>query len=445
MTLRSLALGVSLHLLFFSCQADSDPIVAPAAALDVLLNEHGGPDAFRLPAADDLEALPQDPRNPLSPAKVALGQLLFHETAIATNGKTEEGIGTFSCASCHFAGAGFQAGRFQGIGDGGLGFGVNGEGRRPHEAVPFADFDVQPIRSPSALNTAYQEVMLWNGQFGATGVNAGTEDRWTPGTPKETNTLGYEGLETQAIAGLTVHRMALDARHAEELGYRDLFQAAFPGIEDTKLFTPEYAGLAIAAYERTLVADQAPWQRYLRGEEEALNPDALQGAILFLGKAGCVSCHTGPALSSNTFHALGMDDLVDCEEPTIGTRVDNAENLGRGGFTGKADDNYRFKVPQLYNLKSSPFYGHGSSFRTVRDVIAYKNRAEPQNARVPAGSLSDEFQPLGLTEEEIDQLAAFVRDGLYDPNLERYAPLSLPSGQCFPNNDDRSRKDLDCY
>ena len=427
-----------------ACQRDEPLNFDHGTELEELLQQYGGKEQFLLPDGSDLSAIPQDPRNPLSAEKVALGQLLFHETAIGTHGKSATAVGTFSCASCHFAGAGFQAGTFQGIGEGGEGFGLNGEARHRAAAVPFSDVDVQPIRSPAALNTAYQEAMLWNGQFGATGVNAGTEAGWTAGTPKETNQLGYQGLETQAIAGLGVHRIGLDHTQADALGYAALFRAAFPGVTDTALFTTLYAGLAIAAYERTLLADQSPWQRYLRGDENALDAPQRAGAVLFFGAGGCVDCHSGPALNSMAFYALGMDDLVDCAEPTIRTSVDNVENLGRGGFTGRDEDLYRFKVPQLYNLKSSPFYGHGASFRTVRDVIAYKNTAVGQNDRVPAERLAPEFRPLALTETEIDQLTAFIEEGLYDPYLDRYVPGSLPSGQCFPNHDEASRQDLGC-
>ena len=439
-----LALVLVGSLLLSGCRTDEPFEITADDRLAELLAPHGGPSAFVLPRADDLAAIPQDPRNPLTAEKIELGRLLFHETAIGTHGKAASAAGTFSCASCHFAGAGFQAGTFQGIGEGGDGFGLNGEGRRHNETIPFADVDVQPIRSPSALNTAYQEAMLWNGQFGGTGINAGTEAGWTAGTPKANNHLGYQGLETQAIAGLTVHRLAIDAEFAARTGYDQLFRAAFPQLPDSSLYSAESAGLAIAAYERTLVADQSPWQRYLRGDDLALTDDARQGAVLFFGKAGCVDCHAGPALNSMTFHALGMADLVDCPEPTIRTAVENPENLGRGGFTGRPEDAYKFKTPQLYNLKSSPFYGHGSSFRSVRNVIAYKNRATPENARVPAAQLADAFQPLGLTEEEIDRLTAFIEDGLYDPALDRYVPGSLPSGQCFPNHDESSRRDLGC-
>ena len=75
-----------------------------------------GESAFILPDSDDFSKIPQDPQNPLSIEKVELGKLLFHETGIALAPVQEFSKGTFSCASCHFSGAGFQAGRFQGGG-----------------------------------------------------------------------------------------------------------------------------------------------------------------------------------------------------------------------------------------------------------------------------------------------------------------------------------------
>ena len=139
-----------------------------------------------------------------------------------------------------------------------------------------------------------------------------------------------------------------------------------------------------------------------------------------------------------------MADLVDCPEPTVRTSAENVENRGRGGFTGRAEDAYKFKTPQLYSLRSSPFYGHGASFRTVRDVVSYKNLGVAQNPRVPAAALAPSFRPRGLTELEIDALTVFIESALHDGNLRRYEPDALPSGQCFPNHDEASRGDLGC-
>ena len=294
------------------------------------------------------------------------------------------------------------------------------------------------------MNAAYQIVMLWNGQFGAQGVNAGTESNWTAGTPKAVNHLGYHGLETQAIAGLSVHRMAINQTLLEGIGYKDMFDQAFSDWPEDKRYTTETAGLAIAAYERTLLANQAPFQRWLKGEHNAMNDVEKEGALLFFGKANCVSCHTGPALNSMAFYALGMNDLFDCPEQTFKTAVDSPEDLGRGGFTGLPKDMYKFKVPQLYNMKDSPFFGHGASLRSIRDVVVYKNNAIPENSDVPQAQLAPEFHPLGLTELEIDAITAFLENALYDPALMRYQPTSILSGQCFPNNDPVSRQDLGC-
>ena len=443
-----LAALAALVLALAGCDATPDPDPLDDA-LDRALAAHGGPDAFRLPDPDDLAAIPQDPRNPLTPEKVALGRLLFHETALGVDAVRPEGLGTYSCASCHHAAAGFQAGVPQGIGEGGLGFGRFGERRRRDPAYGRAELDTQPVRTPTALNGAFQDVTLWNGQFGASGTNAGTEGRWAEGTPIATNRLGFQGLETQAIAGLAVHRLAGGAAavYAESPAYRALFDAAFPDRPPTERATAETAGLAIAAYERTLVATGAPFQRWLRGERSAMTSAQKRGAAVFFG-AGCATCHGGPALSTGPggateFHALGMGELLG---PGVFSDFNPTDpvHLGRAGFTDRDQDRYRFKTPTLYNLGDHGFFGHGATFNSVREVVEYKNAAVPQSADVPADRLSPAFRPLGLTPDEVDDLVTFLARGLYDRDLARYAPDALPSGRCFPNNDAQTRADLGC-
>lgn len=435
------ALALSVFFLT-ACQEDA----SVPNDLDVELNQvlaaanPEGKAAFILPPSNDYSNIPQDPNNPITAVKVVLGKLLFHETGIALAPMEVGSMGKFSCASCHFAEAGFQADRFQGIGEGGEGFFLRGVAPN----FPTERLDVQPIRTPSAMNVAYQDVMLWNGQFGATGTNAGTEAGWTEGTPKFNNYLGFQGVETQAIAGLGVHRLVIDRDFMDEKGYTPLFEAAFPDLPASEKITTTTGALAIAAYERTLLANQAPWQRWLRGQSDVMSEEEKLGAILFFGKAGCVSCHSGPSLASMSFHAIGMEDLDLCPEPTFGTHPNNGEHLGRGGFTGNTAEYYQFKTPQLYNLIDSPFFGHGASFRSVEDVIRYKNLAVAENERVPNTALSPLFRPLGLSETEIDQLTLFVEKSLHDDNLRRYVPEALLSGNCFPNNDAVSRIDSGC-
>ncbi len=403
-----------------------------------------GTSYFILPESNDFENIPQDPNNPINDKKVALGQLLYHETGLALNPMKELSEGTYSCASCHFASAGFQAGRFQGIGEGGIGFGINGEGRVKGSLYEGTELDVQPIRTPSAMNGAYQKVMLWNGQFGATGVNAGTESNWVPDTPIETNFLGFEGLETQAIAGLGVHRMEVNPEFFTKYPtYQELFDQAFSQTDIAERYSLKNAGLAIAAYERTLLANQAPFQKWLRGDELALSDIEKEGAILFFGEANCANCHNGPALNSMEFYSYGMKGLSECPEEIFKPDPASAE-LGRGGFTKLEIDNYKFKVPQLYNLTDSPFLGHGSSFRSVKDVIVYKNNGIAETSIVPTSQLANDFVPLNLTETEVNAISAFIENGLRDPNLKRFEPESLPSGNCFPFNDPLAANELGC-
>jgi cytochrome c peroxidase len=396
---------------------------------------------LQLGTIDLLASIPQDPKNPLTLAKIRLGSFLFHETGLGLNPNKETGMNTYSCASCHHVDAGFQSGLRQGIGDGGSGFGLAGELRAMALDYTSEDIDKQPIKSPSALNVAYQKLMLWNGQFGATGPNTGTEAQWTPDSPKETNNLGFEGVETQAIAGLKVHRLVIDKNFLDTQGYTQLFDQAFPNTPSEARYTAEKAGLAIAAYERTLLANEAPFQQWLRGYTDAMTEDQKLGALLFFGKGECFSCHHGPALNDMEFHALGLKDLTG--NGILG-EVDDATKKGRGGFTGNRNDDYKFKTPQLYNLKEARFYGHGASFSSIREIIAYKNNGISENSNVPESALSPLFKPLLLTDAELDLLTTFVSEALNDANLKRYVPISLPTGNCFPNADPASKADMGC-
>ena len=444
MKFKIYTLLIGLCFIFQACQKDTT-ISDVDKQLEDALNFAAaqGKEAFILPESNNLSAIPQDPKNPLTAAKVDLGRMLYHETGLAINPLHTEHAGTYSCASCHFASAGFQANRHQGIADGGVGFGQNGLNRTVSSLYDFSELDVQPIRTPSAMNGAYQPNNLWNGQFGGTGVNVGTEAQWTAGTPKETNHLGFQGLETQAIAGLKVHRMTDIDNFLLEM-YEDDFAAAFPEIAEEDRCNRTNCGLAIAAYERTLLSTEAPFQKWLKGDHNAMTEQEKEGAVLFFGKANCVSCHNGPSLSSMAFYGLGMKDLFENIDATYGADANSDANLGRGGFTKVATDYYKFKVPQLYNLADSPFYGHGASFRNLVDVVEYKNKAVKENPNVPDSQLADSFIPLHLNSDEVASIVAFLENALRDPNLARYEPAELRSGNCFPVNDAEAKLDLGC-
>ena len=391
---------------------------------------------FVLPDSDDFARIPQDPRNPLTPEKVLLGQLLFHDPALSQNALHASSKGTYSCATCHHADAGFQAGRQQSIGDGGIGWGSVGENRRLSSDYARFEVDAPVLRSPTVLNTAYQRVLLWSGGAGANGPNAETTAFWSDTDVTRVNHFGYDGLETQAILAMNTHRMdKLESTIvATDPQYQALWNQVFPG----EPVSDEKAGLAIGAYERTVLASEAPFQRWLKGETAAMTSQEKRGALVFFGPSACSDCHTGPALSSMAFYSLGIRDMD-------GPDVINppTDHLGRGEFLRTGTSDYKFKVPQLYNLIDSPFMGHGGTFTSIREVVEYYNVGLPEK-NLPPGTVTDQFKTLDLTEQEVDDLTAFLTSALRDPNLQRYVPTSVPSGGCIPANDPASRQDLNC-
>ncbi len=426
--------------------ADASSTQALQSQLRSLLQAQSGGQglsAFTLPIETDLNSIPQDPNNPLTAAKVRLGQFIFHDTGFALDGLSSEAK-SWSCSTCHNPIAGFKAGIPQGIGEGGVGFGLDGSARQlalgfdPH-AVDDADNkpDLQPIAPPATLNIAYQETVLWNGELGNAGlVNSTVEfdQLTTPNTPRIENARGFAGLETQAIAGIGVHRLRMSPQSpfTDNAEYQQLWHAAYPG---GSIDTKEDAGKAIAAYVRTIISNRAPFQLWLNGDEQAMNEEELEGALLFFGDAGCSGCHQGPALSTREgaaeheiFSAVGFADF-DTDKETIRGVIPDTARLGRGGFTQKALDNYKFKIPQLYNLADSTVLGHGASFSTIRDVVKYKNAAIPQNSE-SAQTLDHRFTPLGLSIRDISHLTVFLSTALHDPDLIRYKPSYVPSGEC---------------
>ncbi len=410
----------------------------------IRLSETGSLSSYLLPDVNNLAGIPAGIGNPLTEEKVELGKLLFHETALGRDAVNPAMLRTFSCSSCHVADAAFTAGAMQGLADGGVGFGQAGDGRAVSELYQEDDVDAQGARPLSMLGVAYVTNSMWAGRFGAHGANAEVEDVWGVYDPAtEVNHLGLNGLEAQNIEGTITHRMSTDAYLLDTLGYRRMFDRAFPEFEGEARYGRIALSFALSAYIRTLLPNQAPWQKWLRGNKNAMTETQKNGAMLFFGKAGCYRCHNGPALNGNTFHAIGVNDL--CDVPgAIRTGIDDTRNLGRGDFTRRQQDMFKFKVPQVYNTKDMPFYFHGSSKTDLREVVEYFNAGVPENDRVPANNISDFFHPLNLTDTEVNELTEFLAEGLYDPDLQRYVPEQVLSGNCFPNSDPQSRADMGC-
>lgn len=429
-----------------SCTKDQMP---PSTDVDNQLRafmkstaENGRLDYYILPDEDDLANVPQDPKNILTEEKVELGKLLFFDTGMAMDAAYPSGIGTYSCASCHIPSAGFRPGRAQGIADGGLGYGVNGENRVKNRDYKGNEIDAQGARPLTLINVAYVTNTFWNGQFGATEVNVGTEDLWDLREDTHINQLGFEGIESQNMEGVITHRMRYDKELLDEYGYTAMFDAAFPEIPVAERYGHFTGSLALSAYIRTILSTKAPLQKWLKGDDFAMSIEEKRGAVLFFGKARCNNCHYRPNLGSLEFHALGVNDMH--QIPSFNTSEDDRRNLGRGGFTLNKADNYKFKVPGLYNLADAPFFFHGSSARTLEEAIDYKISALSENENVAQHLISEKFLPLNLTEDERADLLLFLETSLRDPDLVRYQPEEVLSGFCFPNNDSQSNIDLGC-
>lgn len=439
-------LSILIILLFTSCNKD---IVTDDVQFDQQLKRlissaspEGNYTSYILPTQEELDQIPQDPRNPLTEVKVELGKMLFYDTGLARGARYAEGIGTYSCASCHIPEAGFRAGAPQGVADGGKGFGFNGEGRLKLSQYSEDELDVQSARPLSLINVAQVTNTFWNGQFGSGNVNEGTEDVWELSDGAELNELGYLAIETQNIEGVHTHRFEYHKEILEEYGYVELFDASFPEVREDQRYGSFTASLALSAYIRTINSSQAPFQDWLKGQSDAMTSQEKLGAYVFFGKARCASCHYEPNLGSVEFHALGVKDMF--QRPSFSTDASDKRNLGRGGFTQVAEDNHKFRVPPIYNMADSPFYFHGSSKLTLDELIDYKITAVSENPNVSNDQLSEKFKPIDITTEEREALLAFLQEGLRDPNLLRFKPDQVLSGNCFPNNDYDSQVDLGC-
>ncbi len=440
-------LSLSLGLYLISCNNDIPESLDNKILKLIDDRSHTGTKEFYImPESDDYANLPnQDPKNPVTKEKAILGKMLFFETGLAKSPKKLESLNTYSCSSCHVPEKNFTAGRVQGIADGAVGFGHLGELRQKNKNYKGSEVDAQGARPLPTINLTYVRVALWSGAFGAHGLNEGTNEAWgVKDSLTSINNLGMEGLESNNTRALFVHRQEVYKELMEELGLKVFFDRAFPELPEEQRYTAQTASNAIAAYFRTILTNRAPFQKWLKGDMKALSEQQKRGAELFFGKAACVNCHNSPSFNNQRFAAVGALNLFQNRQEVFRTDANDLRNIGRAGFTGNDEDLYKYKVPQLYNLKGVGFYLHGASKNTLREVVEYFNRAIPENHQVPYERLDSQFRPLGLTESEIDDLTEFLENGLYDPDLVRYKPEFIMSGFCFPNNDPISKYQMGC-
>ena len=283
-------------------------------------------------------SIPYPPDNVPTRTKVELGRRLFTETRLSADG-------TVACATCHDPERAFTDGRRTSLG-------IAREPLRLH--------------TPTLWNVAWGNAFFWDGRAPTLEVQA----RGPLEDPKE---MGQK-IETSA-------RIL-----AEDLAYVQAFAAAFP---EAPGITPESIVKALATYERTLVSPVTRFDRWIGGDDAALNASEVAGFKLFNGRAGCARCHQGWALTDHAFHDIGLP----------------ARQVGRGRIIGVPALDHAFKTPPLRELAWTAPYMHDGSLATLEEVLRhYETGGADRPTRSP-----DLPRGLDLTEGERRDLLAFLR------------------------------------
>ncbi|RMH00366.1 MAG: hypothetical protein D6706_04010 [Chloroflexi bacterium] len=304
--------------------------------------------------------LNEPPDNPTTPEKVALGRLLFFDPVLSENNE-------MACATCHQPDLGFSDGKPRATGLDGVELARN---------------------TPTLWNVGYAKNLFWDGR-----ISSLEEQAAVPLThPQEMSTQDTEALvaELKAIPE-----------------YVALFDAAFGGGEEA--ITLENITRALAAFERTLITNNSPFDRYAAGDFNALTPQQRRGLAIFRsGATRCFECHTAPTFASDTFRVIGVPD----DDPG---RAAVAEDGTFGAF----------KVPTLRNIALTAPYMHDGSMATLEEVIDFYAKG---GGRAHGVENVDVFvSGFELTDQEKADLIAFLYALTDESNLPEI-PTSVPSG-----------------
>jgi cytochrome c peroxidase len=314
--------------------------------------------------------LPPEPvDNPSTPAKIELGQLLFHDPVLSGDRAT-------ACVTCHS--------QYWGMGDGlSLGIGVGGMG-------PSGIGRTGPTRTrrnvPSLWNVAYRTSLFWDGR--------------APSLEQQVTVP----LIDESELGADPESVMLEL--AENATYQALFAGAFPESPRVSL---ENLARAMATFVRTIVTNDAPYDRYARGDDKALAGAEVRGMFLF-ADLGCATCHAPPMFGADRYDAVRLGGET-ARPPVV------SEDLGRFAVTADDDDRFAFRVPQLRNLRETGPYFHDGRTLTMKEAV---------RAMVMATS------PRSGSEDDLDALVEFVGKGLMDKARAPERPLSVPSGLPVP-------------
>ena len=365
---------------------------------------------------------PPPPGNP----EEELGRLLFWDPVLS-------GPMDVSCATCHHPDFAYADGRALSLGPGAVGLGP--------DRVDLSDgvIPVAQRNSPTLLNVAY------NGLDRQRRRRRGP--RFTP-LPVDLETVNSErapmfwdrrarSLETQALLPLTIREEMRGDAYPEEVAvdsvlarlraipeYVSLFREVYG--EETSVEATQVAA-AIAAFERTLVAGNSPFDRFLAGDEDALTTQQRRGLDEF-NRADCSDCHRGPMLSDFNMHAEGVAENPLLAEPDAG------------------DGRFRFRTPTLRNVAVTAPYMHNGMIGTLEEVLEFYDRGRSENPNVsnrrrrrgdddrrddvPAtpGRLSGRFRGVDdMTVQQQEDIIAFL-EALTDSDFDRTIPARVPSG-----------------
>jgi cytochrome c peroxidase len=328
----------------------------PAALTAVSVHALGPERLGNLPTV----TVPTD--NPQTSGKVLLGKKLYFDTRLSADN-------TISCATCHDPAKGWSDA-------GPTSSGIRGQlgGRR----------------SPPVVNAAYSPLQFWDGR-------AQSLEEQAKGPIQNPIEMG----NTHEVMIATLSKLT---------GYTDEFKAVF----GTSPITVDQVAQAIAAYERTIVTTDSPFDRYVRGDQTALTNQEKQGLEIFNGKGHCSSCHWGGYFSDGRFHNLGV-------APAAGQKPDE----GRFAVTKNVADMGAFKTPTVRDAAKRAPYMHDGSEKTLEDVVMLYNRGGgPDNM-----NLDPLMVPLGLSKKEVTALVAFMKRAAVSTNASVADEKPIPQSE----------------
>jgi len=343
-----------------------------------------------------LPPVPVPADNPMTAEKIALGDKLFHDTRFSATGEV-------SCSTCHAEDKGFTD--------------------RPLKTSEGINKLTGTRNAPTVANAAFNATQFWDGR--------------SPSLEEQSLHPFVNPIEM----GLPDHQPILDLV-ASDPEYVTAFQAVFS--KDAGEVTMDEVTKAIAAFERTLVFGDSPFDRwYFGGDKTAMNDSAVRGFQIFLGQGRCVSCHAmeedDALFTDGRFHniGVGINDVQDqipsfvdayLSARAMGAEVDKvvlsdkrSSELGRFAVTETFDDLGSFKTPTLRNVAVTAPYMHDGSIATLREVVVhYSNGGVTNEGDKVNDFLSGGIRPLNLSEKQIDDLVAFM-EALTSPRFEEQA------------------------